>query len=93
MAPDDPSGIRELKFRHGPYHIIVTASPEGTGSVKVIGGGLYDMKVSDEEAKEAVKATIKMISIARHWVFEEFKRLGGTVEELRQESTAKVNKL
>ena len=90
MAPDDPSGIRELRFRHGSNHVIVTVSPDGSGTVRVI-GGVYN-EIAGDERKDALKAALKMLSVARHLVFEEFVETGGTVEELREE-TGPVPKL
>ncbi len=84
MAPDDPGSVRELRFRHGAHHIIVTASPDGSGQVRVL-GDVQHMEVPALAKKAALKATVKMLSIARRWVFEEFLKVGGTVEELRDE--------
>lgn len=82
MAPDDPGSVRELRFRHGANHIIVTASPDGTGTVSVH-GNLIESPVDQEDRKAALMATLKMLSIARHAVFEEYTQAGGTLEELR----------
>ncbi len=84
MAPDDPASVRELRFRHGSSHIIVIASPDGTGHVRVH-GSLVEMQVDHAERKAALMATLKMLSIARRAVFEAYIKVGGSLEELHNE--------
>ena len=86
MAPDDPGGIRELRFRHEDgdvvTHVIVQVNPDGTGSVSVA-SNLLDIEAGREETKIATKASLRVLSIARHLVFEAFCQAGGTLDELR----------
>jgi len=83
MSPDDPAGTRELRFNYGRYHVIVTAAPDGTGSIAVLDD--FYKTAEPDISKEAIRDAVKMLSIARHIAFEAFRRLGGTVEELRDE--------
>lgn len=82
MAPDDPGSVRELRFRYGKYHIIVTASPDGAGNVRVIDD--FYREPDAQTRKDALASTSAMLSIARHWVFAEYQKAGGTVDELRE---------
>lgn len=82
MAPDDPGGVRELHFRFGRYHILVTASPDGDGAVRVM-DDFYN-EPPDDVRKDALATVMAMLSNARHWVFEAYLNAGGSVEELRE---------
>lgn len=86
VAPDDPGAVRELRFRFGEYHIVVTASPDGAGRVDVIDDFYRAPDVS--VSKLALASTLAMLSIARKWVFDAYLKAGGTVEELRQAAEA-----
>jgi hypothetical protein len=80
VAPDDPTSVRELRFRHGPNHIIVTAAPDGTGEVRVLDD--FFVAVQKDAKRAALKATLKILSVARRWVFEDFLKEGGRLEDL-----------
>jgi hypothetical protein len=81
MSPDDLLGTRELRFKHGRYHVIVTAALDGTGSIKVLDD--FYKNADPASAKEALRDAVKMLSIARQIAFEAFKDVGGTVDDLR----------
>jgi hypothetical protein len=72
----------------GEHHVIVIAKPDGTGTVQVF-DDLYITPSSDEK-RAALADALTMLSIARHLVFEEYEREGGTVDDLR---TSPVKKL
>ena len=84
IMADDLTGTRELRFKHGKYHVIVTAATDGTGSIRVTDD--FHQKPEDPAvAKEAVRDAVKMLSIARHIAWKEFLKLGGSAEELRDD--------
>lgn len=86
MSPDDPGGVRELRFRHGTLHVHITAAPDNSGEVKVFGAGIIDPALTPTvpEQRDAIKSAVRMLSIARRLAFAEYLKLGGTVEELRE---------
>lgn len=82
MAPDDPSGVRELRFRFGSYHIIVTADPHGGGCVRVI-DDFYNAPPA-ETNRNALASALRLLSVARKWVFDAYLKAGGSLDELRR---------
>ena len=80
--PDDPTGVRELRFRYDKYHVIVNASPEGDGQVRVINDFFH--QPDPETNKKALVFTLNMLSIARRWVLNAYLASGGTLVELRR---------
>lgn len=89
MAPDDPSdSVREFRFKHGSYHVIIIVDADGAGSVRVIGDFFIEPPI--DEKKASLVETLNMLSIARHLAWEEYTKLGGSIEEL---NTQRVKKL
>jgi len=84
MSPDDLAGLRELRFKHGRYHVILTAALDGKGTITVT-DDFHQAPDDLSVAKEAVRDAVRLLSIARHIAWEEFVKLGGTVEELRED--------
>lgn len=75
--------MAELRFKHDRYHVIINANLDGTGSINVL-DDFYKMADPDG-AKEAVRDAVKILSIARHIAWKEFMKLGGTVDDLKEE--------
>jgi hypothetical protein len=84
LMGDDLTGRRELRFKHGTNYVIVTAAPDGTGTITVT-DDFNEPPQDPAVTKEAVKDAVKMLSIARHIAWKEFVRLGGSAEELRDD--------
>jgi hypothetical protein len=84
MSPDDLNGKRELRFKHGSYHVILTAALDGTGNI-IVTDDFHEKPEDQAVAKEAVRDAVKMLSIARHIAWKEFVKLGGSAEELRDD--------
>ena len=84
MSPDDRTGTRELRFNYDKHHVIITAARDGTGDIKITDD--FHQEAEDKAvAKAAVADAVRMLSIARHIAWEEFVKLGGTVEDLRSD--------
>jgi hypothetical protein len=86
---DDTKTIRELRFNYGRYHVLITVQPEGEeGEVRVLDDFFHSP--IPQIRKVALKATLKMLSIARHLVFEAYKQEGGTIQELQDDTVDKL---
>jgi len=68
--------------------VIIIVDAQGAGSLRVI-DDLF-IEPPGEEKKLALSETINMLSIARHLVWDEYVRLGGSVEELTTQRVKKV---
>lgn len=86
MDPDDPE--RELRFRYGPYHVVITVDPDGGGSARVVDH--FYVEPPPDEKRKALAAALKMLSIARHLTFDAYVADGGTIEELNTQPVKKL---